>query len=160
MQSISPCLWFDGQAEEAVHFYLKIFKNSHILKTSYYGEAGAEVSGQPKDTVMVIYFQLDGQEFVALNGGPDFHFTPAISLVVDCHSQEEIDDLWQKFSEGGKEVQCGWITDKFGVSWQIVPKILPEMLNDPDRTKSERVMKAMLKMVKLDIRTLKLAYEG
>ena len=101
-----------------------------------------------------------GQEFVALNGGPDFNFTPAISLVVDCNTQEEIDDLWQKFSEGGKEVQCGWITDKFGVSWQIVPKILPEMLNDPDRTKSERVMKAMLKMVKLDIRTLKLAYEG
>lgn len=159
MQKIIPYLWFNNQAEEAVQFYIQIFKNSHIITTSYYGEAGAEASGQPKGMVMTISFQLDGQEFVALNGGPDFKFTPAISLFVNCITQEEVDYLWEKLSEGGEIVQCGWLTDKFGISWQIVPKILVEMISDPDPKKSEQVMKAMLKMKKLDIKTLKLAYE-
>lgn len=159
MQRISPFLWFDDKAEEAASFYTSIFKNSKIVNIARYGEAGAEVSGRPKGTVMTVTFQLEGQEFVALNGGPEFKFTEAISFVVNCQTQEEVDEYWEKFSEGGQEVQCGWLKDKFGLSWQIVPTILGEMLNDPDPKKAERVKKAMLQMKKIDIKGLKRAYE-
>ncbi len=161
MQNITPCLWFDDNAEEAVNFYISVFKNSKILSVARYGEAGAEVSGRPKGSVMTIIFQLEGQEFMALNGGPIFKFNEAISLIVNCKTQEEIDRLWEKLSEGGdkKAQQCGWLKDKYGLSWQIVPTVLGEMLRDKDAEKSERVMKAMLQMKKLDIKTLKRAYE-
>lgn len=159
MQTITPFLWFDDKAEEAVNFYVSIFKNSKVGSISRYGEGGAGGSGRPKGTVMTIVFQLDGQEFVALNGGPQFTFSPAISFVVNCETQEEIDELWEKLSEGGEEIQCGWLKDKYGLSWQIVPSVLGELLNDPDTEKSERVMKAMLQMVKIDIKGLKQAYE-
>lgn len=158
MQKISPYLWFDNQAEEAANFYTSIFKNSKILHLSYYGDAGAEVSGKPKGSVMTVTFQLEGQQFIALNGGPDFKFSPAISLFVSCETQEEIDDLWEKLSAGGEIVQCGWLQDKYGVSWQIVPTILIDLLNAPNSKKSEQVMGAMLKMKKLDIQTLRKAY--
>lgn len=161
MQKITPCLWFDNQAEEAVNFYISVFKNSKIMSIARYGEAGAEVSGRPKGTVMTVTFQLDGQEFMALNGGPVFTFSPAISFIVNCETQEEVDELWEKLSEGGDEKaqQCGWLKDKYGVSWQIVPAILGEMMSDPDPEKSNRVMKALLPMKKLDIKTLKRVYE-
>ncbi len=161
MQKITPCLWFDNQAEEAVNFYVSIFKNSKIVSVARYGEAGAEVSGRPKGSVMTIIFQLDGQEFMALNGGPIFKFTEAISLIVNCKTQKEVDRLWEKLSEGGDKnaQQCGWLKDKFGLSWQIVPTVLGEMLQDKDPKKSERVMKAMLQMKKIDIKTLKRAYD-
>jgi len=159
MQKITPFLWFDNKAEEAVNFYVSIFKNSKIGSIARYGEAGAEVSGRPKGTVMTVAFQLDGQEFVALNGGPIFTFSPAISFVVNCETQEEVDKLWEKLSEGGEKGQCGWLKDKYGVSWQIVPTVLGEMLHDRDAEKSERVMKAMLQMNKIDIEGLKKAYE-
>ena len=159
MQRITPFLWFDDQAEEAANFYTSIFKNSKIVTTARYGEAGAEVSGRPKGTVMTVAFQLDGQEFVALNGGPQFKFTEAISLVVNCQTQEEVDEYWQKLSDGGQEIQCGWLKDKYGLSWQIVPTILDEMLANPDPKKAERAMKAMLQMKKIDIKGLKQAYE-
>jgi predicted 3-demethylubiquinone-9 3-methyltransferase (glyoxalase superfamily) len=159
MQKITPFLWFDNNAEEAVNFYISIFKNSKIVSVARYGEAGANVSGQPKGTVMTIAFQLEGQEFVALNGGPVFTFSPAISFVVNCETQEEVDALWEKLSEGGEIVECGWLKDKFGVSWQIVPIILGEMLQDKDAKKSERVMKAMLQMKKIDINRLRQAYQ-
>ncbi len=159
MQKITPFLWFDSQAEEAVRFYTSIFNNSKIVSITHYGEEGAEASGRPKGTVMTIAFQLDGQEFVALNGGPQFKFTEAISFVVNCESQDEVDYYWEKLSGGGDEKaqQCGWLKDKYGVSWQIVPTVLGELLNDPDPDKSRRVMKAMLKMKKIDIETLKQA---
>ena len=159
MQKITPCLWFDNQAEEAVNIYVSIFKNSKIGSITRYGEEGAKVSGRPKGTVMTVIFQLDGQEFMALNGGPQFRFTEAISFVVNCQTQEEVDEYWEKLSDGGQEVQCGWLKDKYGLSWQIVPTILGEMLNDPDPKKAERVMKAMLEMKKIDIKGLKQAYE-
>lgn len=159
MQKITPFLWFDDRAEQAAIFYTSIFKNSKIVNMARYGEAGAEVSGRPKGTVMTVTFQLEGQEFVALNGGPQFRFTEAISFVVNCQTQEEVDEYWQKLSAGGQEVQCGWLKDKYGLSWQIVPTILSEMLNDPDPKKAERVMKAMLQMKKIDIKALKQAYE-
>jgi predicted 3-demethylubiquinone-9 3-methyltransferase (glyoxalase superfamily) len=159
MQRISPFLWFDDKAEEAASFYTSIFKNSRIVNIARYGEAGAEVSGRPKGTVMTVAFQLEGQEFVALNGGPEFKFTEAISFVVNCQTQDEVDEYWEKLSEGGQEVQCGWLKDKYGLSWQIVPTILGAMLNDPDPKKAERVMKAMLQMKKIDIKGLKRAYE-
>ena len=159
MQRISPFLWFDDKAEEAARFYTSIFKNSKIVNIARYGEAGAEVSGRPKGTVMTVTFQLEGQEFVALNGGPQFKFTEAISFVVNCQTQEEVDEYWEKLSDGGQEVQCGWLKDKYGLSWQIVPTILGEMLNDPDPKKAERVMKAMLQMKKIDIKGLKRVYE-
>jgi predicted 3-demethylubiquinone-9 3-methyltransferase (glyoxalase superfamily) len=159
MQRISTFLWFDDKAEEAATFYTAIFKNSKIVKIARYGDAGAEVSGRTKGTVMTVAFQLDGQEFVALNGGPQFKFTEAISLVVNCQTQEEVDEYWRKLSDGGQEVQCGWLKDKYGLSWQIVPTILSEMLTDTDPKKSERVMKAMLQMKKIDIKGLKQAYE-
>jgi len=159
MQKITPCLWFEDKAEEAVTFYTSIFKNSKIVNIARYGEAGAEISGRPKGTVMTMTFQLEGQEFMALNGGPQFKFTEAISFVVNCQTQEEVDEYWEKLSDGGQEVQCGWLKDKYGLSWQIVPTILGEMLNDPDPKKAERVMKAMLQMKKIDIKGLKQAYE-
>lgn len=158
MQHIAPCLWFDNQAEEAVFFYTSIFNNSKILRLSYYGDAGAEISGKPQGSLMTVTFQLEGQQFIAVNGGPDFKFSPALSLFVSCESQEEIDALWNKLSTDGETVQCGWLQDKYGISWQIVPAILADFLNDPDTEKSEQVMKAMLKMKKLDIQTLRKAY--
>jgi predicted 3-demethylubiquinone-9 3-methyltransferase (glyoxalase superfamily) len=155
MQKITPFLWFDDQAEQAVEFYTSIFNNSKIGTITRYGEQGP---GQP-GTVMSATFYLEGQEFTALNGGPVFSFSPAISFFVHCETQEEIDDLWEKLSEGGEVQQCGWLTDKFGVSWQIVPTILGQLLNDPDPHRSSKVTQAMLKMVKLDIGLLKQAYE-
>ncbi len=155
MQTITPFLWFDGQAEQAAKFYVSIFKNSKIVNMSRYGEAGPGRKG----SVMVVTFMLDGQKFTALNGGPQFKFTPAISFLVDCKTQKEVDDLWRKLSRGGETVQCGWLRDKFGGSWQIVPTVLGELLQDEDANKSNSVMKAMLKMVKLDIKKLKQAYD-
>ena len=159
MQKITPCLWFDDKAEEAVNFYVSIFKNSKVGSIARYGEAGAEVSGRPRGTVMTVAFQLEGQEFLALNGGPIFKFTEAISFIVNCETQEEIDKMWEKLSAGGEKGRCGWLKDKYGLSWQIVPPVLGEMLQDKNALKSERVMKAMLQMNKLDIKTLKQAYE-
>ena len=156
MQKIMPCLWFDSQAEEAAKFYVSIFKNSKIGRISRYGEAGPG----PKGSVMTVEFQLEGQDFIGLNGGPHFKFTEAISLSVDCKTQEEVDQLWEKLSEGGEKVQCGWLKDKYGLSWQIVPGVLSEMLADPDPAKSRRVMESMLKMKKLDIKALERAYQG
>ena len=159
MQKITPFLWFDDNAEEAVNFYVSVFKNSKIVSVARYGEAGAEASGRPKGTVMTIAFRIDGQEFLALNGGPQFTFSPAISFVVNCETQEEVDELWEKLSEGGETEGCGWLHDKYGVSWQIVPAVLGEMLQAKDAEKAERVMKALFKMNKIDIGTLKQAYE-
>ena len=161
-QRITPFLWFDSQAEEAVGFYTSVFKNSKIVSVSRYGEEGAEASGRPKGTVMTIAFQLDGQEFVALNGGPIFAFTEAISFVVNCESQEEINYYWERLSKGGEEKaqQCGWLKDRYGLSWQVIPRMLVDLLNDVDPDKSSRVMKAMLEMKKIDIDTLKQASEG
>ena len=155
MQKITPFLWFDGKAEEAMRFYVSIFKNSKIGSITRYGDAGPG----PKGTVMVVTFQLDGQEFIALNGGPQFTFSPAISLVVNCETQGEVDAFWEKLSEGGEKLQCGWLKDKYGLSWQIVPTVLGEMMQDKDEEKSQRVMKAMLQMNKIDIGRLKQAYE-
>lgn len=159
MQKITPFLWFDDKAEEAANFYVSIFKNSKIGIISRYGEAGAKVSGRPKGTVMTVAFELEGQEFVALNGGPHFKFTEAISFVVNCKTQDEVDELWEKLSKGGEESQCGWLKDKYGLSWQIVPIVLGEMMSDKDARKSERVMQAMLQMKKLDIKRLEQAYK-
>ncbi len=155
MQKITPFLWFDTQAEEAANFYVSIFKNSKIGTIRRYGEAGPG----PKGSVMTITFQIEGQDFVALNGGPVFKFTPAISFFVDCQTQEEVDQLWAKLSEGGRTDQCGWLQDKFGVSWQIIPNVLMKLLGDPDPAKSSRVMKAMLQMQKIDIKLLQQASE-
>jgi predicted 3-demethylubiquinone-9 3-methyltransferase (glyoxalase superfamily) len=157
IQKITLCLWFDNQSEEAAEFYTSIFPNSKIGNISRYGEAGQEVHGKPAGTVMTVAFELDGQSFTALNGGPIFKFNEAISLQVDCETQEEVDYYWQKLSEGGDEKaqQCGWLKDKYGVSWQIVPRILVEILNDSDESKSQRAMTAMLKMKKIDIDELK-----
>ncbi len=154
MPKISPFLWFDRQAEEAANFYIKIFKNSKILNITRYGEAGPG----PKGSVMTIEFTLDGQEFITLNGGPHFKFNEAISFSVDCKTQEEVDLYWAKLSEGGEEQPCGWLKDKFGLSWQVNPTILGEMLGDPDPQKAERVTEAMLKMKKIDIAALKKDY--
>jgi predicted 3-demethylubiquinone-9 3-methyltransferase (glyoxalase superfamily) len=158
-QKITPCLWFDDQAEEAAEFYTAIFPNSKIVNISRYGEAGQEVHGKPPGSVMTVAFELAGQTFTALNGGPIFKFNEAISLQVDCETQEEVDNYWQKLSEGGDEKaqQCGWLKDKYGVSWQIVPRVLTEMLGDANTGKSQRVMTAMLKMKKIDISELKQA---
>ncbi len=156
MQKITPFLWFDDKAEEAMNFYVSIFKNSKIGSVSRYGEAGPG----PKGTVMVATFQLDGQEFMALNGGPRFKFTEAISFVVNCETQEEVDYFWEKLiADGGQESMCGWLKDKYGLSWQVVPTILVELFQDKDASKSQSVMKAMLQMKKMDIPTLKRAYE-
>ena len=158
MSQITPCLWFDTNAEEAVRFYISIFKNSKITGITHYGEAGAEASGRPRGTVMTVAFQLDGQDFLALNGGPHFTFSPAISFIVNCRTQAEIDELWEKLSAGGAKGQCAWLTDKYGVSWQIVPAVLSEMLLGSNPEKSERVMKALMQMEKIDLETLKHAY--
>ena len=161
MQKITPFLWFDGNAEEAVNFYTCIFKDSKIGSVSRYDEAAAEASGRPKGSVMTASFQLNGQDFIALNGGPHFKFTEAISFVVNCETQEEVDFYWEKLSKGGDEKaqMCGWLKDKFGLSWQIVPTALGKLLSDPDPEKSQRVMQAMLQMKKIDIGGLKQAYE-
>ena len=156
MQKITPFLWFDNQAEEAMNFYVSIFKNSKVLSVNRYG-AGAPA---PKGTVMTANFLLDGQEFTALNGGPMFKFSPAISFVVHCETQAEVDEYWAKLSAGGKENQCAWLDDKFGVSWQIVPNALIELLSDPDPVKAGRVTQAMMQMTKIDIAALKCAYEA
>jgi predicted 3-demethylubiquinone-9 3-methyltransferase (glyoxalase superfamily) len=156
MQKILPFLWFDDKAEEAVKFYTSVFKNSKVGTIARYGETGPG----PKGSVMTATFELEGLNFIALNAGPTYKFTPAISFVVNCESQEEVDYYWEKLAEGGKEVQCGWLEDKFGLSWQITPIILGQLLRDKDPVKSQRVMKAMMKMVKLDIKTLERAYKG
>jgi predicted 3-demethylubiquinone-9 3-methyltransferase (glyoxalase superfamily) len=156
MQKITPFLWFDNNAEEAVSFYVSIFKNSKVLGVSRYGEAGPG----PKGTVMTASFQIDGQEFVALNGGPLFKFSPAISFVVNCETQAEVDEFWEKLSADGEKQQCGWVKDKYGLSWQIVPTILPKLATDKDPEKVKRVMEAMMKMHKLDIQGLQRAYDG
>jgi predicted 3-demethylubiquinone-9 3-methyltransferase (glyoxalase superfamily) len=155
MQKITPFLWFDGNAEEAVNFYASIFKNSKILNVARYGEAGPGPAG----SVMTATFQLQGQEFMALNGGPMFKFTEAISFLINCETQEEVDELWEKLSAGGEKSRCGWLKDKFGLSWQIVPTALGVMMQDKDPQKSKRVMNAMLKMDKIDIKKLRQAYE-
>jgi predicted 3-demethylubiquinone-9 3-methyltransferase (glyoxalase superfamily) len=164
MQKITPFLWFDGKAEEAMNFYISIFsarggsayggKDSKIVSVSRYGEGGPG----PKGTVMTATFQLEGQEFIALNGGPQYKFTEAISLFVNCETQQEVDELWEKLSEGGEKGPCGWLKDKFGLSWQIVPSILGKLMRDKDAKKAKRVMEAMLQMKKIDIKTLQQAY--
>lgn len=157
MQKISPFLWFDGKAEEAANFYVAIFKNSKIANVMRYGEAGPG----PKGSVMGVTFQLDGQEFMAINGGPQFTFSPAISFFVKCETQAEIDHFWDKLlAGGGRTQQCGWLTDRYGVTWQIVPTILGELLQSKDTEKSQRAMRAMMQMVKLDIAALKKAFDG
>jgi predicted 3-demethylubiquinone-9 3-methyltransferase (glyoxalase superfamily) len=158
MNKISPFLWFNGNAEEAVNFYISIFKNSKIVNVVHYGEAAANASGRPAGSVMTVKFQIEGQEFVALNGGQHFRFTEAISFVVNCKTQKEVDELWEKLSAGGNNGQCGWLKDKYGVSWQIVPTALLEMLQDTDTERSERVIKAILQMDKLDTAILQQAY--
>lgn len=157
MKGITPCLWFDGRAEEAVAFYTGIFKNSRVLTTTHYDEASAEVAGQPAGSVLTILFELDGQRFIALNGGPAFQFTEALSLTVNCESQAEVDHYWGRLSDGGEEGVCGWLKDRYGLSWQIVPTVLPELLSGPDRAASSRAMKALLTMKKLDIAELRRA---
>ena len=156
MQKITPFLWFDGNAEEAVNFYTSLFPKSKIVSVSRHGDAGPG----PKGTVMVMTFELEGQQFMALNGGPQFKFTPAISLLVRCKTQAEVDRYWDELSAGGQTIECGWLQDKFGVSWQIVPTVLFEMMTDKDPKKADRVMSAMMEMKKLDIGGLKRAYEG
>src|SRR5260221_9739778 len=156
MQKITPFLWFDGKAEEAMNFYVSVFKNSKVVRVSRYGEGGPG----PKGTVMSATFQLDGQDFFALNGGPQFTFTPAISFFVNCETQQEVDELWERLSEGGRKDRCGWLQDKYRLSWQIVPSVLGQMLQDKDAEKANRGMTAMMKMDKLDIAGLKGAYDG
>jgi len=162
MQRITPNLWFANEAEEAVNYYLSIFKNSRILNKSYYGKAGFEVHGMPEGTVMTIDFELEGQQFVALNGGPIFKFNEAVSFIVNCETQDEIDYYWDKLGAGGdKNAQvCGWLKDKFGLSWQVVPLGMDKMFKDKDSAKAERAMNAMLQMKKLDIKKLEDAYNG
>jgi predicted 3-demethylubiquinone-9 3-methyltransferase (glyoxalase superfamily) len=161
MQKITPCLWFDDKAEEAVKFYASIFKNSKVGDVTRYGKEGYEIHGRETGTVMTVDFEIEGQKFIALNGGPIFKFNEAISFQVHCETQKEVDYYWEKLSEGGDEraQQCGWLKDKYGVSWQIVPIVLGKMLQDRDAKKSQRVMKALLQMRKLDIMALKQAYE-
>jgi len=155
MQKITPFLWFDGKAEEAMNFYVSIFKNSKVGRVTRYGDAGPG----PKGSVMSATFQIEGQEFFALNGGPQFQFTPAISFFVNCETQQEVDELWEKLSAGGEKNRCGWLRDKYGLSWQIIPTALGEMLGDKDPAKANRVMKAMLQMDKIDIKGLKRAHD-
>ena len=169
MQTITPFMWFDHQAEDAANFYVSVFSGrrgsaaggngTKIVGVSRYGEAGANASGRPPGSVMTVTFQLDGQEFIALNGGPEFQFTEAVSFMVNCKNQEEVDELWDKLSDGGEEGPCGWLKDRYGFSWQIAPIVLGEMLQDQDPKKAERVMAAMLQMKKIDIQALKQAYE-
>ena len=161
MKTITPFLWFDHQAEDAAKFYTSVFKNSRITKVTHYSEVGQEVHGGKPGSVMTVEFELDGQSIVALNGGPYFKFSEAISLSIPCESQDEVDYFWSKLTaDGGEESDCGWLKDKFGLSWQVTPIALSEMLADPDKAKAGRVMEAMLKMKKIDIPTLKKAYAG
>jgi predicted 3-demethylubiquinone-9 3-methyltransferase (glyoxalase superfamily) len=162
IQKITPFLWFDDQAEEAAEFYMSIFKNSKLLSIARYGEAGREVHGKRPGSAMVVSFELEGQAFTALNGGPTFKFNEAISFQVSCETQDEVDHYWDRLSAGGDDraQQCGWLKDRYGVSWQVVPAVLPELLMDPDPGKSGRAMEAMLRMKKLDIATLKRAHAG
>ncbi|MBA5872846.1 MAG: VOC family protein [Nitrospira sp. CR2.1] len=159
MNRVTPCLWFDHQAEEAAKFYVSIVKHSKLGATTYYGDAGARVSGREKGSVMTVTFELDGQEFVALNGGPLFTFSEAISMMVHCQNQAEIDEMWTKLSDGGEEGPCGWLKDKFGLSWQIVSPDWNDMLRDKDPARAERVMEAILTMTKPDLATIRRAYE-
>jgi len=156
MQKIVTFLWFDNQAEEAANFYVSIFKNSKIINTVRYSDAGPG----PKGSVMTVTFELAGQQFMALNGGPHFHFSEAISLLINCETQQEVDNLWEKLSAGGKKDHCGWLKDKYGLSWQVIPTTLGKMLQDKDPKKSQRVMQAMLQMDKIDIASLQQAYDG
>jgi predicted 3-demethylubiquinone-9 3-methyltransferase (glyoxalase superfamily) len=156
MQNIIPCLWFDEQAEEAAGFYVAVFKNSKILETSYYGEK----MHKPAGTVLTVRFVLNGEHYIALNGGPHYQFTPAVSLMVMCETQAEVDDYWQKLTEGGQEVQCGWLTDKYGLSWQIVPREFIEMIRSPDKAAVQRGMQAMMTMKKLEVAKLREAFEN
>lgn len=160
MQKIIPNLWFDTQAEDAAKFYVSLFRDSAIRKVTHYGTSGAQVSGMPKGSVLTVEYTLDGQDYIAINGGPVFTFTPAISLMVNCDSQEEIDRLWDAFCEEGQPGECGWLTDKFGLSWQIVPAELDRLMADPDPVKAERVASAMFAMKKLDMAELRKAYDG
>lgn len=161
MPSITPYLWFDTQAEEAARFYISIFKNSKLGGITYYGNEGKEITGKPAGEVMTVAFELDGQEFLTLNGGPAFKFTEAISFLVDCEDQQEVDYYWERLTaDGGQEVQCGWLKDRYGLSWQIIPGQLNRLLGDPDRSKADRVMKAMLQMKKIDIGVLEKAAEA
>jgi predicted 3-demethylubiquinone-9 3-methyltransferase (glyoxalase superfamily) len=161
-QKIIPCLWFDSQAEEAARFYVSTFKNSRIGRISRYGKEGHEIHGRAEGTVMTVEFGIDGQAFTALNGGPLFKFNEAVSFQVYCETQEEVDYYWEKLAKGGDEKaqQCGWLKDKYGLSWQVVPKGLGELVGDPESVNSQRAMKAMLQMKKIDIEKIKLAYEG
>jgi len=159
-QKITPFLWFDSQAEEAANFYVSIFKQSRIGGIARYDDEASRAAGRPKGSVMTVEFELDGQKFIALNGGPHFKFTEAISLFVNCENQKEVDYFWEKLSAGGQEVECGWLKDRFGLSWQVVPAALLEMLQDKDPEKSKRTMAAMLKMKKLDVDALRKAYDG
>ena len=159
MQKITPFIWFDSNAEEAANFYTSIFKNAKITALTRYSEEASKVSGIPAGTVMTAVFQLDGLEFIALNGGPLFTLTEAISFMINCQTQEEVDHFWEKLSAGGKKSRCGWLTDKFGVTWQVAPTVLNQMLQDKDATKAKRVMQAMLQMDKIDILRLKQAYD-
>lgn len=160
LQKITPCLWFDTEAEEAANFYVSIFKNSRIVRVLRYGEAGHEIHGMPAGSVMTVEFELDDQRFTALNGGPHFKFNEALSLEVSCATQDEIDFFWSRLTEGGEEGPCGWLKDKYGLSWQIVPIVLREMLSDPNPEKTERVTNAFLRMKKFDIELLQRAYAG
>ena len=162
LTKINPCLWFDHQAEEAAHFYTAIFKNAKIVAISHYPDAGQEVHGRPAGSVMTVIFELDGQSFTALNGGPLFKFNEAVSLQIECASQKEVDYYWERLSEGGdpESQACGWLKDKFGLSWQVVPQILPELMKSSDSKKSRRVFEALMEMKKLDIEALERAYAG
>lgn len=159
-RSIMPCLWFDTQAEEAAKFYISVFGNSNILRIARYGKEGREIHGKEAGTVMTVEFELAGQKFLALNGGPHFKFSEAVSFQVHCETQAEIDYFWNRLAEGGEEGPCGWLKDKYGLSWQVVPSVLPDMLVDPDSQKSQRVTRAFLQMKKFDIAELQRAYEG
>jgi predicted 3-demethylubiquinone-9 3-methyltransferase (glyoxalase superfamily) len=159
-QKITPCLWFDSEAAEAANFYVSIFKNSRIGSVNRYGKEGRDVHGKPAGSVMSVEFEIEGQKFVGLNGGPQFKFTEAVSFQIHCETQAETDHYWNRLTEGGKEVACGWLKDKFGLSWQVVPTQLFEMLSDKDAAKTERVTKAFLKMKKFDIAALRRAFEG
>lgn len=157
---ITPCLWFDKEAEEAAKFYVSVFPNSKLGHISYYGSEGQDIHGGKSGSVLTAEFEINGQKFVALNGGPHFKFNEAVSFQIHCDTQNEIDYFWSKLTDGGQEVQCGWLKDRYGLSWQVVPTVLPKMLMDPDRAKVDRVMKTFLPMKKFDIAELQRAYEG
>jgi predicted 3-demethylubiquinone-9 3-methyltransferase (glyoxalase superfamily) len=160
MDRIHPCLWFDDQAEEAAAFYVSVFENSKVKAVTRYGDSGSKASGRPKGSVMTVDFELDGHPFLALNGGPTFRFTEAISLVVTCKDQDEVDAYWEKLSKGGEQGPCGWLKDRYGLSWQIVPKVLPDLMRTKDPAKAERVMAAVMGMTKLDVEALETAAEA